>query len=171
VAETLHAIQRPEVPGPQTLLDLAGPVLNDLLRELEAAAALDLQDYGNLHRVRIAGKRLRYAMEVFADCYAPQFRERHYAAVEEMQEILGRANDSYVAMRRLEGLRDRLREQPEGWKRYKPGIEALLRYHAERLPQEREHFVAWWRRWQESGGEAAFAVLLRPAPARLSLPG
>lgn len=172
VAATLHALQRPEGLSPATLLDLAGPVLNDLLRALEAAAARDLDDYDNLHQVRIAGKRLRYAMEVFADCYAPEFRERYYAAVEEMQEILGRANDSFVAVRRLEGLRERLKaSQPDGWKRYKPGVEALLRYHADRLPQERERFVAWWRRWQESGGEAAFVALLRPAPPALSIPG
>jgi CHAD domain-containing protein len=162
VADTLHALRRPDADGMETLLDLACPVLNERLRRLEEAAANDLESYENLHQVRIAGKRLRYAMEVFADCYAPEFREQHYTAVEEMQEILGRANDSYVASRRLEGLRERLKTtEPDGWKRYKPGIEGLLRCHQARLPQERQHFEQWWQRWQQSGGERAFAALLR----------
>ena len=46
---------------------------------------------------RIGAARLRYAMEVFADCFPPPFREVLYPMVEEMQEILGRANDSQVA--------------------------------------------------------------------------
>jgi CHAD domain-containing protein len=162
-ADTIHALHRPHAEGMETLLDLASPVLNGLLSELDDAVSKDLEDYENLHKVRIAGKRLRYAMEVFADCFAPAFRERHYAAVEEMQEILGRANDSHVAARRLEGLRERLRATlPDGWKRYKAGLEALLRHHQERLPQERRCFEQWWQRWQESGGEAAFAALLKP---------
>src|SRR5438105_1841471 len=121
-----------------TLSDLAHPVLNSLLRELDLAAGLDLNDYEHLHQVRIIGKRLRYAMEVFADCFAAEFRERHYPAVEEMQEILGRANDSHVARQRLEALRERLRAMlPERWKRYRPAFEALLQFHTERLPRER----------------------------------
>ena len=51
--------------------------------------------------MRILGKRLRYAMEMFADCFGPAFREELYPAVEQMQEILGRANEqSDVAVTR-----------------------------------------------------------------------
>ncbi|HYT87108.1 MAG TPA: CHAD domain-containing protein [Gemmataceae bacterium] len=162
VADTLHALRCSDTDSMETLLDLACPVLNERLRQLEKASAKDLDNYENLHQVRIAGKRLRYAMEVFADCYSPEFREQYYAAVEEMQDILGRANDSYVATRRLSGLRDHLKAtQPDGWKRYKPGIEGLLRYHEGQSPEERRHFEQWWQRWLESGGEKAFAAVLR----------
>ncbi|MGH7225036.1 MAG: CHAD domain-containing protein, partial [Gemmataceae bacterium] len=84
--------------APTVLVDLARPLLFERLKELEQAALADLNEYGQLHQVRIAGKRLRYAMEVLADCFDPTFRESIYPRVEEMQDILGRANDSHVAV-------------------------------------------------------------------------
>ena len=138
------------------------PLLTQLLRDLDTAAGQDLDDYAHLHQVRIAGKRLRYAMEVFGECFAPPFREKLYPAVEEMQEILGRANDSHVASLRLAELRDRLRKAaPTAWSRLRPGVEALLRHHQRRVPQERRRFLKWWQRWQDTGGEAALASLLK----------
>ena len=44
-----------------------------------------------------------------------------------------------------------------------PGIDALRRHHQARLPKERQHFEAWWKRWRETGGEAAFVALLKPS--------
>jgi CHAD domain-containing protein len=163
VARVLHGVRRPAAQA-STLLDLARPVLGGRLRALEEAAARDLSDYDRLHQVRIAGKRLRYAMEVFADCFAPPFREVYYPAVEEMQEILGRANDSHVARRRLRCLAARLQETlPTAWRRYRARIEELLEFHEQRLPEERQRFEAWWRQWQQDGGEAAFAALVKMA--------
>ncbi len=162
LAETVAAVHRPHGDLPHALADLARPLLSGLLHQFEQAAAGELSDYAHLHAVRILGKKFRYAMEVFAGCYAPPFRERFYPAVEEMQDILGNANDSHVAAERLERLRARLQAvRPAEWKRYRPGIEKLLRYHEERLPRERERFEEWWRRWQKAGAEAAFAALLR----------
>jgi CHAD domain-containing protein len=168
VAETVAAVHRPHgSSAPHTLAGLARPLLADLLRKLDEAAARDLDEYDNLHKVRIAGKRLRYAMEVFADCFGDRFREELYPPVEEMQEILGAANDSHVACRHLEDLRTRLRRRmPEEWQRFRPGVEGLLRYHRKRLPRERQRFVTWWQRWREAGSEAVLTGLLQmPASA------
>jgi CHAD domain-containing protein len=163
LAETITALHKPHYdPGTRTLLDLAGPLLLGLLRDLDQAASQDLNDYSHLHRVRILGKRLRYAMEVFVDCFAPEFRDELYPAVEQMQDILGRANDSYVASRRLSAMREKIRTTiPDDWKRLKPGIEALLKYHEQRLPEERQRFEEWWHHWHHSGGEAKFTLLLK----------
>jgi CHAD domain-containing protein len=161
LAETVAAVHKPNDLRLRTLADLALPRLTGLLRELNKAASLDLEDYEHLHWVRILGKKLRYAMEVFADCFAPAFRAELYPAVEAMQEILGNANDSYVACRRLEALSGRLQVlAPVEWERHRPGLEDLLQYHQRRLPQERERFRDWWVRWCQSGGEAAFTALL-----------
>jgi CHAD domain-containing protein len=162
LADTIAAVDDPLDEELHTLADLARPLLASLVHELEQAAAGDLANYEHLHRVRIIGKRLRYAMEVFADCFGPPFREQLYPTVEEMQEILGRANDSHVASERLKALRTWLRAfLPGEWSNFKLGFEALLRYHQRRLPQERQHFLAWWRQWRRSGGPAAFATLLK----------
>jgi hypothetical protein len=88
-------------------------------------------------------------MEVFADCFGPTFRGELYPSVEQVQEILGRANDSHVATGRLTALRERLqRGWPGEWKTLRPGLEGLLRFHQRRLPQERRRFLKWWDRWQ-----------------------
>jgi CHAD domain-containing protein len=144
-----------------SLLELARPVLGQRREELEVTASGDLTDYPHLHQVRIAGKRLRYAMEVFADCFPPEFRETLYPLIEEMQEILGRANDSHVASERLGGLRHWLKRRwPDEWDRLRPGIEGLLRFHKRRLPQERRRFVEWWETWSRGGSEELLMTVL-----------
>jgi CHAD domain-containing protein len=161
VAETVAEVHDPSAPhAAETLRDLARPMLNGLLNELDQATRRDLANYDNLHRVRIIGKRLRYAMEVFACCFDEPFLERYYANVEEMQENLGRANDSHTALEHLHWLRDWLRRGPD-WKRFQPGLAGLIRYHQRNLPAQRRHFLTWWARWQKSGAEAAFAALLK----------
>src|SRR5262249_3679922 len=148
-------------PSRRWLWDLARPLLTAALSRLNHAAGQNLEVYEHLHQVRILGKRLRYAMEVFADCFASEFRAHLYRAVEEMQEVLGRANDSYVARGRLQALSQRLRAlAPREWRRYRPELENQLYYHQARLPQERQCFQEWWQRWRQHGGEAAFFAFL-----------
>ncbi|HEY7425524.1 MAG TPA: CHAD domain-containing protein, partial [Gemmataceae bacterium] len=164
LARTVEAVRPPQDdPAPAILVDLARPMLFDRLKNLEQAAMGDLSDYTQLHQVRIAGKRLRYAMEVFADCFDATFREDLYPRVEQLQEILGRANDSHVAAERLGSLRERVRDLcASAWPRLRPGVEQLLRTHQRRLPQERRRFLKWWDEWHPAGGEAVMAALLTP---------
>ena len=164
LVRTIEAIRAPngQMP-PAILVDLARPILFERLKELEKAALGDLEDYSQLHQVRIAGKRLRYAMEVFADCFDATFRDTLYPRVEELQEILGRANDSHVAVERLTALRERLHITcPTAWPRLQPGFEQLLRSHQRRLPQERRRFRKWWSQWHPTGSEAVMTSLLTP---------
>jgi inorganic triphosphatase YgiF len=55
-----------------------------------------------LHRVRILGKRLRYATEFFRDLYKPRAVRRFAVALARLQEILGVLNDSDVGGRLLD---------------------------------------------------------------------
>lgn len=164
IIRTVEAIRPPAVEAPPAILvDLARPILFDCLKDLELAALADLRDYAQLHQVRIAGKHLRYAMEVFADCFDPTFRDTIYPRIEQLQEILGRANDSHVAAERLIALREHLhRTCPTAWPRLQPGFEQLLRSHQRRLPQERNRFLKWWSQWHPSGSEAVMTSLLTP---------
>jgi CHAD domain-containing protein len=172
VADIIAAVRPPHraggahAPGPPaTLREHARPLLSGLLAELERTASGDLTDYAQLHQVRIAGKRLRYAMEVFADCFTASFRDTLYPMVEEMQETLGRANDSHVAAERLAHLRERCRRAwPDAWPRLQPGVDSLIRHHRRRLPRERRRFLRWWECWLESGTEGLLTALLAPGP-------
>ncbi len=146
----------------RTLADLAAPMLNTLVHEFETAARGDLRPYEALHRVRILGKQMRYAMELFESCLGPGFREDVYPAVAEMQEILGRANDSHVISTRLDDLRARLeRTQPAEWSRYGAEFERLQRYHRRRLPEQRRLFAKWWQQWESSGRALALEKLVQ----------
>ncbi|MBI2804712.1 MAG: CHAD domain-containing protein [Planctomycetes bacterium] len=145
----------------EPLHDLAGPTLVHLLQELENAARADLQSYDALHQVRILGKQLRYAMEIFANCYAVAFREKYYPAVTEMQDLLGLANDSHCAVERLKALRQLLLDrQAPHWPACQPGIDMLIAFHERRLPLQRRKFEKWWKAWLQSGAESAFGRLI-----------
>jgi CHAD domain-containing protein len=145
----------------QTLSCLPVTALFPLVRALDEAAGRDLSDADNLHKVRIAGKKLRYAMEILAGCFLPDFREKLYPVVETMQEILGRANDSRFAISRLEELRDQINQsRPTNWKSLHKALVQFIADRQNRLTRERRGFERWYRTWRKSGGEPAFAALL-----------
>lgn len=142
----------------ERLATLARKSVAELVEKLNRAVERDLADYDNLHQVRIAGKRLRYALEVLACCFGPELRERWYPQVEEMQELLGAANDSQVAQQRLVLLETTIRTWPLTWERARPAFEMLLRFHADRIEEARQRFSEAWERWQREvapgmGGE------------------
>ena len=135
--------------APDQLGEMATPLIGGLLDEFGNAVAQDTGDFDHLHKIRIAGKRLRYAMEVFADCFSPAFRDEMYPAVEEMQEFLGDANDSHITSQRLTELREELkRAWPKDFKVCRVGLDRLLQAHRRRLPEARKKFAAWLVRWR-----------------------
>jgi CHAD domain-containing protein len=155
--ETLAAV-REQRPG-QMLFPMAPALLTALIEALEQAMAGNLDDYAQLHQVRIAGKRLRYAMEIFVDCFPPQFRGKLYPAVEAMQEILGDANDSHVACGRLAEVIDQLAYVPtRSRKRLRTGLEWHQQYHEQRLRKQRALFDAWREQWRRLDKAAALTV-------------
>lgn len=87
-----------------TLADAARRTLRRRLDRLRAAADADLGDSDNLHALRLRTKGLRYALEVFAPCFAPELREIVYPRLAELQDILGGVNDIHRVVERLERL-------------------------------------------------------------------
>ena len=63
-----------------------------------------LTDVNGVACFRIVGKRLRYALELFIDCFPPTARAQVYPRVEAVQDLLGSANDSYRATQHLDAL-------------------------------------------------------------------
>ncbi len=128
---------------------MAIPMIGELLDDFDEAVENDTGDYDHLHQIRIAGKRLRYAMEVFADCFAPAFRDEMYPAVEQMQDLLGSANDSHVASQRLTELREKMKRMwPKDFKTCRPGLDRLLQSHRRKMPEARKQFAKWLTRWR-----------------------
>lgn len=71
-----------------------------------AVSPSDSAEIKQLHRFRIAGKRLRYTMELLAPAFGPELRDEHYRSIEQLQDLLGRVNDSVNGRTQLGELRD-----------------------------------------------------------------
>lgn len=87
--------QRLEVGAATTFADVAKLAIEAQSRAVCDAGQADLEMPGNLHDLRIAVKRLRYAVEVFAPCLDASCVERVYPLLVEAQEFLGTANDAH----------------------------------------------------------------------------
>jgi CHAD domain-containing protein len=103
------------------------------------AAAQDLTQVERLHELRIAGKKLRYTLELFAGGLPRRPAAALYAAVELLQERLGKINDRAVAAGSFAAWRDRAADA-----RSAGAFEAF--YHRERRWLARYHnlFLKWW---------------------------
>lgn len=161
--QVLRNLDAPAGPStPRRLLDLARKTLSDLLQELHSRTESEPKGLAELHQVRILGKQLRYAMEIFAGCFRDTFRDELYPRVEEMQEILGALNDSRVALENLALLRARLKAiDPGQWRQARGEIDYWARYHQRQLRRQTQLFLAWLERWKLSATEDEFRTLLQ----------
>jgi len=98
-----HLSSRESKPG-TTLLELAQAELRPLVEQFFAQARLGLGSIEQIHQIRIAGKHVRYAMEVFAHAFPSHFRDALYRTFCELQEKLGVVNDHATAIARLTSL-------------------------------------------------------------------
>jgi CHAD domain-containing protein len=148
VAEVVDSLQRSE-PSPRTLGCLAVPALKECIANLESSIAADQGQYEHLHRIRIAGKRLRYAMEICVECFDSRLREFVYPAIEELQEILGSANDSHVIVQWLTPLIKRSSQLPDFTRRrVRPGISRFLTEQRRILVRQRRAYAGWSKKWR-----------------------
>lgn len=129
---------------------LAAVQFGELLGAFDAAAKANPTAPEELHQLRLLGKRARYALEIFADCFPPAFKDAVYPTVEQAQELLGEIQDAAVGRDRLTELRDRLKlAAPDEWDRVKKGIEGLIAAARSKIPAGRKAFTAWRKGWQK----------------------
>lgn len=113
MARWLHARGWRDAAAAQRRLQLS-PLADwarDTLRRGHRAVLHDARCYPELtpearHELRIRIKRLRYALEFFLTLYPGRGHARLLAALREMQDALGRANDAHVAAELLQSLPD-----------------------------------------------------------------
>ena len=77
--------------------------LAPLVEAFFAAGAADLANPQHLHQMRIAGKRLRYAIELLASAFDVRLRDDLYPQFTQIQEDLGQINDHVVAKNLFDG--------------------------------------------------------------------
>ncbi|HSQ57559.1 MAG TPA: CHAD domain-containing protein, partial [Gemmata sp.] len=130
--------------------ELAVTRFGELLRAFDETVKANPTEPTALHQLRILGKRARYTLEIFVDCFPPAFRDAVYPAIEEVQELLGVIQDSIVGINRLKELRLRIRGTiAEEWPRLQNGIEGLSRELRSRITSGRKAFQRWRKDWMK----------------------
>lgn len=146
---------------PASFGELGTTTIGQLLTTLTTAVEANPSNPGELHQLRILAKRVRYALEIFADCFPPIFKDRIYPAVENVQELLGEVQDATVGLSRLAGMRDRLKKSVAGeWPRLQKGIEGLMQSKRTRIPAGRKAFQKWRKEWIELVSELKEGIIL-----------
>ncbi len=129
---------------------LAGQQLGSLFRALTAGAEANPTEPAAMHALRITAKQLRYAIEIFADCFPPLLKENIYPSVEHVQELLGEVQDATVGTERLAGIRARVGAvMPKQLTRVKKGIDGLAASFRAKVPAGKKTFAKWRTEWLE----------------------
>ena len=71
-----------------------------------AEGVLDTRDIDRVHDMRVATRRLRAAMEVFAPCFPPKEHRRLLKEVKRLADALGERRDPDVALEELRAIGD-----------------------------------------------------------------
>jgi CHAD domain-containing protein len=98
-----------------------------------------LRDDDDVHALRIAGKKLRYVLEIFSPVLPQRVRARCQGALERLQETLGEFTDHAAAADRFE----RLGRQPS-MTANRATLTMLRKHEAALASDARKAFVKWW---------------------------
>jgi len=113
--------------------------LRQRVRAFFEAEPHQLDDLDSLHRFRIRGKDLRYAIELLAAAFPDSLRTESYPLVEHLQERLGTVNDHAVAI-------DRFRKWRADSKKAnrRKHLRKLIKREREQLAEALWQFARWW---------------------------
>ena len=91
-----------------SLKEASGIILRARIRQLKKKSStfLSTDAAGDLHAVRIALRRVRYAMELFFDCYDKKKFLRLYSKIEYLQNASGAVRDNFMMQQNISLLQD-----------------------------------------------------------------
>lgn len=145
----------------------AAEMLPRLVGDLRLASRADLKQFENLHQMRLLGKRLRYAMEVFSCCLTAAARDSLYPALKSMQDRLGAINDSHELAERIAALVAELDAGRPLRRLREAGLsEVVLVEIQRRFERQRQRKTREFLRWRRTAeAEALLVDLARAAQA------
>ena len=94
-------------------------------------------DLADLHAFRVAGKKLRYSLEIAAGAFEKPRRREVYARLVSLQEILGTLNDHYQMALRF-----------EQWPGGEGVVEGMIASERMIVADLRGLFAQWWPKWK-----------------------
>ena len=125
--------------GPEPNLDdWAGAALAPALDRFAARCAGDLSDIRELHRMRIAEKRVRYSLEILEGA-AGSTAHRSAPILKELQERLGQINDHQTARALLSRWRDKSKSED-----LREVFSYLAAFEKQCCDDAHDRFLEWW---------------------------
>jgi len=118
-------------------------------------AEVERPTVAQLHQLRIAGKRLRYSIELFYTAFPAALREEVYPLVEKIQTRLGRLNDHATAQAWYQHW---LADLPPG-DRAAQLAECIVEEH-DTIVQIRADFLQWWTAERVAALESHLSALI-----------
>ena len=131
-----------------------------MMRRFFSAADRKVRSADELHALRIEGKKLRYALEIFSSMFSPRVRARCSDALERLQETLGTFTDHAAAADRLR----RLADEPAAAAN-RDELERLRALEEHQADQARKAFMKWWHADRRRALRRRFEQTLRRASA------
>jgi CHAD domain-containing protein len=113
--------------------------LTPLAAEFFRLAEADLRDHETMHSLRIAGKRLRYALELAPAAMPASAFQQFYEALDQIQDQLGQVVDQIAAIAQLRDSLDLLDK-----KSHRHRLQRLLSREEERLARLRAKVLREW---------------------------
>ncbi len=140
---------------PTTFDAFAQSALRTASQKMFRLAGLEHPTVSQLHELRIAGKRLRYSIELFHSAFPTALREDVYPLVEKIQARLGRLNDHATAQAMFQGWLGSLPSD----ERAAQLAERMVEEHAA-IEQVREDFLEWWTTKRVARLESSLSLLI-----------
>lgn len=139
---------QPDAPTNVTYLKMARSVILERLRELEKLSDSLYRpfDVEPLHDMRIAAKRLRYAIELFQDCWGRSMKT-YAKRVARLQTALGELHDCDVWIDTVG--EDLLKAKKLKQMDHTDGFEWLLNYFLRQRGKYLRQAFTLWREWED----------------------
>ena len=138
-----------------------GPWCRQQLRPLAEAffelAAGDLSKDAQLHKLRLAGKRLRYALELAPAALPATTHRRLYDELSDLQDRLGQVCDQIVAAGRLKEWHDEAREE-----NVRKELRVAQGQQRKQLAASKQRFLRWWSPKRREALKKSWERALRP---------
>jgi CHAD domain-containing protein len=144
-AMTTERISLPPEAAESSALDLSGRSINQAARRVRRWTPIRPESAANLHRLRIAFKRLRYTCEFFADLYLDGLQPFIRRFVK-MQDLLGRHQDAVVAAENFRRLAATVASAAQPATERLVFLGALIQLQREEMNDAQVRLDARWKR-------------------------
>jgi CHAD domain-containing protein len=159
--------------SPVTFLKMSAAIILERLKELEELSDCLFRpfDVEPLHEMRIAAKRLRYALELFQQCWGRAIAP-YAKRIARLQSALGEVHDCDVWIESIDKLVGRARKEKSDDQ--VNALVWLLSYFIKLRTKHLRQALTRWREWEaQEAGNKLRTVLKgkgRPAESSLKLP-